>query len=217
MGWDRIYGGGERNTLQPGGGLNEISDYGGWKDGALGRPGLPASNDVFKGFENTGNNRVYDWGGTADVLDMRPFSSSEVYVDALDLDSNGTKESLQIVYRNSTGATVQVLVVGHFGAYSYFTSDSGQQGRIEQLVFSDGTFSGESEVGSGTASASAASSEEASANDTVEGLISASKERAKTTKEGAELENAAKKLLKEAQKEAPEDPLAQPPEGEKGR
>jgi hypothetical protein len=126
-------------------------------------------------------------------------------VDAVDLDGNGsTRESLQIV----TGTSTQVIVLGHFGEFGDYTSRTGQQGRIESLVFSDGTFSGEGTAGINSSSVASASSEEESA-DTVEALIKASKERSEKTSEGAELEKAAKNLLKEAQKNAPEDPLAQ--------
>ena len=142
---------------------------------------------------------------------MELSSSSEVYVDAVDFDGNGsTRESLQIV----TSSSAQVLVLGHFGEFGDYTSRTGQQGRIEQLVFSDGTFSGVGTAGS--SSVASASSEEESA-DSVEGLIAASKEHSEKTSEGAELEKAAKKLLKEAQKDTPEDPLAlQPSVGEGG-
>jgi hypothetical protein len=210
-GGDILSGGSDRNTLNPGGGgTDRLSDLGGI-DGSRGFPELPASNDTFKGFEsNTGTDQVTDWGGTADVVDLRPFASSEVYVTAIDFDGDGDQESLQIV----TGASAQVIVVGHFGEYRDFTSCCGQQGLIEQLVFSDGTFSGQGTVGS---SGIAGASSEESSTGTVEALISASKERAEKTSEGAELERAARKLLKEAlkeaQKEAPKDPLPQSPEG----
>ncbi len=211
-GGDTLSGGSDRNTLNPGGGGSDrLSDFGGWNDGSGGQPELPASNDVFKGFEsNTGTDSVTDWGGTADVMDLRPFASSEVYVTAVDVDGDGDQESLQIV----TGASAQVIVRGHFGEYSDFTSCCGQQGRIESLVFSDGTFSGQGTVGS--SSIAGASSEEVSTG-TVEALISTSRERAEKTSEGAKLERAAKKLLKEAQKEAPKDPLPRFPGGEEGR
>ncbi len=205
-GEDIIIGGSDRNTLHPGGGLADyLLDYGGFNDGAGGNPEVPASNDIFKGFgSNTGNVYVTDYGGTADVLDLRPFSSSEVYVNAVDIDGqHGTRESLQII----TTSTAQVFVLGHFGGYINPT----HQGRMEQLVFSDGAFSGEGQVGS--SSAASVSSEEASA-DTVEKLISDSAERAKTTREGAELKKEAERLLKEAKKEASEDSLSQPSSGE---
>ena len=95
VGSDYIHGGGERNTLQPGAGTgNYLWDYGGMSASTFlnpNQPGLPASN-IFKGFElNSGNDYVYDFAGTADVLDLRPFSSSGVYIDAVDLDSGGDR------------------------------------------------------------------------------------------------------------------------------
>lgn len=214
-GQDSIVGGSDRNTLQPGGGgYDDLRDFGGHNDGPGGQPELPVSNDTFKGFEsNTGTDSVWDWGGTADLVDLRPFGASEVYVDAVDLDGNGsTRESLQIV----TGTSTQVLVLGHFGEFGDYTSRTGQQGRIEQLLFSDGTFSGVGTAGINSSSSAASASSEEESADTVEALINASKERSEKTSEGAELEKAAKKLLNEAQKNAPEDPLAQLPSVREG-
>ena len=195
---DYIFGGSDRNTLNPGGGATDyLDDYGGTNDGSGGQPELPASNDVFKGFEsNTGTDEVTDYGGTADVVDLRPFASSEVYVTAVDYDGDGDQESLQIV----TSASAQVIVRGHFGEFSNNTSAYGQQGRMESLVFSDGTFSGQGTVESSSTSTASATGEESSAN-TVEQLISDSEERANTTSKSAELEKAAKKLLDQAHKE----------------
>jgi hypothetical protein len=134
---DSIIGGGEPNTLMPGGGTNDrLSDYGGWNDGPAGAPEIPASNDTYKGFaDNTGTDVVQDWGGT-DVVDMRPLSTEGVYISRGDFDGNGTKESLQIVI----SPTAQVVLVGHYGPYLYFTDTYDQQGRIEKLIFADATF-----------------------------------------------------------------------------
>jgi Ca2+-binding RTX toxin-like protein len=181
---DLIETGAGRNTLQPGGGaLDQLYDYGGWTD-AGGNPDLPVSSDVFKGFEsNNGTDRVHDFGGAADVVDLRPFSSSNVYVAPVDADGNGTLESLQI----GTSPSAQVVIAGHFSAYLDYTSTYGQQGRVESLVFSDGTFSG---LG-GTEASDA----------TVGELMDASEVRSSKTSGGAELEGAAKKLLEQAQGE----------------
>jgi hypothetical protein len=143
---DILTGGGEKNVLQPGGGVDDsLQDNGGYNDGPGGEPELPVSNDTFKGLnQNTGTISVFDWGGSGDVLDLRPFGAGDVYLDAIDVDGDpaGTKESLQIV----TGGTSQVVVYGHFGDIAGLTSATGQHGRIERLIFADGTFSGASGV-----------------------------------------------------------------------
>jgi hypothetical protein len=135
--FDVIQGGGRKNILQPGGGTADFFyDRGGWNDGAEGFPEVPASNDIYKGFtSNTGSDVIRDWGGTKDVLDMRPFSIEDVYVDAIDFDGSGTEESLQIV----TSLTTQVVVVGQFGDNNDLQAITNFHGRIETIIFADET------------------------------------------------------------------------------
>jgi hypothetical protein len=135
---DVIETGSGPHTLQPGGGaLDGLYDDGGWNDGPGGMLEVPASDDLYKGFgDNTGTDVVLDFGGGGDVVDMRPFSTDDVYISREDFDSSGTEESLQIV----TGLTSQVIIAGHFGEYHQYTSQTGQQGRIEKLIFADATF-----------------------------------------------------------------------------
>ena len=96
---DLIETGSGPHTLQPGGGANdEMHDAGGYNDGPGGLPDVPVSNDIFKGFgDNTGTDLVFDLGGTKDVVDMRPFSTDDVYISRFDADptswSNQTGES----------------------------------------------------------------------------------------------------------------------------
>jgi hypothetical protein len=129
---DIIATGGGAHTLQPGGGgYDNLFDFGGYNEGPGGNPTIAASNDVFKGFaDNTGDDYVLDWGGSADVLDMRPFATDDVYIAPLDFDAGGV-ESLQIV----TGPSSQVLILGHFSPYG----GSSQDGRMERIVFADQT------------------------------------------------------------------------------
>jgi hypothetical protein len=146
---DAIYTGGGPHSVQPGGGADDIlTDYAGW-NGALGLPELPASNDTYKGFaSNTGTDVVQDWGG-ADVLDLRPLSTEDIYLSRInaDSDTNGTEESLQIV----TGASAQLVLAGHYGPYLDSTSSFGQQGQIETLIFADATFTSASGLSAATA------------------------------------------------------------------
>jgi len=156
QGEDGITGGGGPNTFMPGGGGDDLlQDFGGYNDGAAGMPEIPVSNDVYKGFaDNTDTDLVFDFGGTKDVLDMRPFSTDDVYISRRDLDNNGTEESLQIV----TGPTSQVIVGGHFGPYSTSTSALGQHGHIEKLIFADATFTSANGLAAATATSATATS-----------------------------------------------------------
>ena len=133
---DRIYGGGEANVLDGGGGRgDEFYDYGGWLDGAQGSPGLPVSNDTFiGGAANTGGSMiVQDWGGDADVVDLRPLRLADVFIDRVQSDSDPELEGLHIV----TGPDQRVWIPGQFGEYLDRTSAYGQHGQIEKLVFAD--------------------------------------------------------------------------------
>jgi Ca2+-binding RTX toxin-like protein len=146
---DIIAGGKGKNILQPGGGADDqLVDFGGYTDPAKVLPNLPVSNDVYRGFaSNTGTDVVTDYGGSGDVLDLRPLETADVYLSRRDFDSNGTdgtEESLQIV----TSPTTQVIVYGHFGP----TGDSSK--RIETIIFADQTIT-ESSAAQALATASA--------------------------------------------------------------
>jgi hypothetical protein len=134
---DLIETGSGPHTLQPGGGAqDEMHDAGGYDDGPGGFPELPVSNDIFKGFgDNTGTDLLFDFGGSGDVVDMRPFSTADVYLSRRDFDARGSEESLQIV----TGPTSQVILIGHFSEFLDYTSRFNMQGRIEKLIFADTT------------------------------------------------------------------------------
>ena len=110
---------------------------------------------------------------------MRPFSTDDVYFSRRDFDANGTEESLQVV----TGPTAQVILGGHFGPLSTYTSAFGQQGRIEKLIFADATFTNSA----GLSSVMAASVEA-------------------TSGKQAELADAANRLAEEARKLLAEQP-----------
>ncbi len=148
-GFDSLGGGGAANRLATGGGGDDfLSDLGGWDDGAGGNPELPASSDAYRGAAaNTGTVSVTDWGGPADVLDVRPLRSDDVYLARVDCDgTDPERECLQVV--TGTTATSQVVVAGQFGAYENFTGATGQRGRIETVLFADGSVGfGGAEVG----------------------------------------------------------------------
>ena len=139
---DFLVGGGEANRLTTGGGPGELLyDNGGWDDGVGGLPELPASDDAYVGVAaDTGLVAIIDWGGDADVVDLRPLRSDEVVLNRIDCgDGDAARECLQVV--TGTGGTGQVVLFGHFGAYGGNTEFYGANGRIEELRFADRTVS----------------------------------------------------------------------------
>jgi hypothetical protein len=137
---DTIAGGGGKNVLQPGGGATDfLLDAGGRNDGPAGNPEIPVSNDIYKGFvTNTGTDVVQDFGGNGDVLDLRPFATTDVFATAIDLDQNpDTIESLQIV----TGLTGHIIIFGQFGDIDEVTALNNYHGHIETIIFANKTFS----------------------------------------------------------------------------
>ncbi len=140
-GSDSIQGGKDDNTLRPGGGArDDLIDWGGY-DVDPDDPeyeAIPVSNDTYTGFStNTGLDHVIDYGGAEDKLDLKPYDSSEVYIDAVDLNGNGTDESLLLL----TGDNIGVVIEGYFrNLYA------GQEGKVEEIVFADSTLTDEAEV-----------------------------------------------------------------------
>ncbi len=161
-GEDYIAGGKDSNVLRPGGGATDnLRDWGGY-DGSTSFPAIPVSNDIYKSFSaNTGTDYVTDYGGTADVIDLKEYESSEVYVDTADLNNNGTEESLLLTMPDNT----EVIVVGYF--INYYT---GQEGKIEEIRFADDTISE-----AATQDMSAASASEGSGNVTAQDLATEAK------------------------------------------
>jgi hypothetical protein len=151
---DHLTGGGEANLLDGGGGPgDQLYDYGGWRDGADRNPGLPASSDTFAGVaaNTAGMAMVQDWGGSADVVDLRPLRLADVYIDRIQSDGDPEVEGLQIV----TGPDQWVWIPGQFGEYLDRTERSGQHGQIEKLVFADVTIDAGEVAGLAAASARA--------------------------------------------------------------
>jgi hypothetical protein len=137
---DIIIAGGGNTVLQPGGGATDgLVDISGYDDGPGGNPEIPVSNEVYKGFAtNTGTDFVQDFGGNGDVLDLRPFSTGDVFATAIDFDhdADGTLESLQIV----TGLTGQIIIFGQFGDVAD-TAVHNAHCHIETIRFANKTFS----------------------------------------------------------------------------
>ena len=139
---DYIYGGSARNTLSGSpGGSDELFDYGGDNgNGTSSMPALAASNDTYKGFTSgTGFDQVFDYGGTADRLDLRPLETSYVYFDALSYYS-GSNDTLKIVINDNTSVTVH----GHFTP----VFQGQENGRMEQIIFSNETITSTAELNS---------------------------------------------------------------------
>lgn len=134
---DTLAGAAGPNRLVSGGGSDDFVDYGGWNDGAGGRPELPPSDDRYEGVgATTGVLRITDFGGAADVVDLRPLQLGQVFMRQIDCDGDPAGECLQILTGVGAG---EVLVIGQFGEYSSYTASTGQQGQIEALLFADKT------------------------------------------------------------------------------
>jgi hypothetical protein len=150
-GSDGISGGSAKNTYEggPGSSADTLRDHGGDDGSGVGSvalPDLPVSNDTYKGFtSSTGFDAVFDHGGTADKLDLRPLESSDVSFNRFDSDSNGSSESLRILISGTT----RVDVHGHFAAVQGTCCNFPlKNGRIEQIIFSDETVTSATELNS---------------------------------------------------------------------
>ncbi len=138
-GYDRLYTGKGSNTLKPGAGGAQLTDFGGDPGDSV-RPDLPASNDAYAGFKS-GEHRVLDWAGASDTLDLRPYSSDDAFFEAVDLDASGTEESLKISVERQDGTFLDVYVYGHLGALTPPRLSS-VDGRMEKILFADTTIAG---------------------------------------------------------------------------
>jgi hypothetical protein len=142
---DLIIGGSAKNIYKGGPGGNDVlADVGGDDGSAVFHPelpDLPASDDTYMGFTSgTGHDLVVDYGGTRDVLDLRPLQSTDVYVDSFDYKADGTNDALKIVIYDTTSVTV----IGHFAPQPGDTDE----GRMEQIIFSDQVFTSAAELNS---------------------------------------------------------------------
>lgn len=138
---DIISTGAGSNTLKGGaGGSDRLSDYGGWNGGSP-FVGLPASNDTYKGFAaGPGFDVVEDFGGTADILDLRPWESSDVYFDASSVDSSNPSNDSLIISAGDRG----VYVYGHLAPIPDLGHD--ENSVMEKIIFADETITSASRV-----------------------------------------------------------------------
>ncbi len=104
---DLIYGCGANNTLSGGGngGGDLLSGFNGQIDvladlGGCNQQGinLPASDDVYAGFMGGSATWVLDTGGKEDVVNLGNFSSKSVRMTRVDIDKDGIKGSLRILF-----------------------------------------------------------------------------------------------------------------------
>jgi RTX calcium-binding nonapeptide repeat (4 copies) len=128
---DQIVGCTGTNRLSGGGGGDTLEDFGGSvSQGVF----LPESDDVYAGFggASAGLDSVKDHGGSSDVADLRPLKSTSVRKSRIDLNADGTANSLLL----QTGENRGVVIANHFG-------DDGNSfsGRIEKIKFKDRTIS----------------------------------------------------------------------------
>jgi Ca2+-binding RTX toxin-like protein len=112
---DIIFGGKQANTLMPGPGGqgDQLIDRGG--DGTF-----PASNDTYKGFKS-GKCTIQDFGGSADMIDLRPLTSDDVSFDSFE----GTDDLI------IDAGSVSITVIDHF---------AGAQYRVEKLVLAETSY-----------------------------------------------------------------------------
>jgi hypothetical protein len=90
----------------------------------------------------TGIDLVWYYGGTNDRLDLRPLESSDVYFEVSDADADGTIDSLEIVVDDTSFYSLNSVKIE-----GYLSPLSGQQnGRIEQIIFSNETITSTSEA-----------------------------------------------------------------------
>ena len=103
-------------------------------------PGLPSSDDAYGGFAaGPGIDAVYDFGGAADVLDLRPWESSDVYVDAISVGTDDPNLDTLVVSAGDRG----VVVYGHFAPLAFHRDENGT---MEKIVFADETITSASSV-----------------------------------------------------------------------
>lgn len=128
-GSDYIRTGGLTNTLKPGDGNYDYLEDSGGQSAFTNHPALAASSDTFKGFSATsGLDYMYDWAGAADKLDLRPFESSDVYVER-------SGNDLVITFSGTSG----IHVFGYFTSVTSSTGAVSYPNRIENIIFADGT------------------------------------------------------------------------------
>ena len=122
-GKDVMEGGSQNNTYDlRAGGLDSAYDFGGCTSSCLvaSKP-LPASNDTYTGYKS-GFLEIIDYGGSGDVLDLRPRKSTDVsFYKKLE------ENSLEM----PVGPSDRISVLGYFAGL-----------KIEQIVFADRTMTG---------------------------------------------------------------------------
>ena len=103
-------------------------------------PSEPASNDVYVGSKE-GSATVINWGGEADVLDLRGFHSNDTAFFGWDTNSDGTKGSLVVAYGTSDYSYGMMLLANQFEGddLNFFETGIDADGRIEQIKFKNKT------------------------------------------------------------------------------
>ena len=86
-----------------------------------------------------GYDEVFDYGGEADVLDLRPWESSDVYLGGHDLDGDGPLDTLSV-----SAGDRGVNVYGHFAPAPQLGFD--ESGTMEKIIFANETLTSASEA-----------------------------------------------------------------------
>lgn len=141
---DYIITGSASNTLKGGaGGSDTLHDFGGVEGNSETPADLPASDDLYKGFAaSSGFDSVVDCAGKGDVLDLKPWDSSDVYLDAFNTFGTGQADSLMI-----SAGDRGVYVYGHFNPTKTAGLCAAHGNRtMEKIVFADETITSAPQV-----------------------------------------------------------------------
>jgi hemolysin type calcium-binding protein len=180
-GGDYVVGCTGKNVLSGGGNdsteIEEIGDFGGLKQWGL---NLPASSDVYTGFEAGSGSKVTDTGGSDDVLNLRAFGSKRVDMYRYDNNGDGRANSLVIRFKGTFDPREfhGVLILNQFGQdvdHIYFN------GTIETIKLKDKTVSAKAVSGNSLSVAPEALLPEAQVAESEASLLGLVREQPQTT------------------------------------
>jgi hypothetical protein len=178
LGNDEILGCFGKNTLSGGGyepsrGVGPFPGEGDLLIDVAGfSPSEPARNYVYVGSKE-GSATVVDWGGEADVLDLRGFHSNDAIILGWDANRDGTKGSLVVAYGTSESSYGMMLLANQFEGddLNLFETGIDTDGRIEQIKFKNKTVTVTPEVAEPASARQSAAIEETLPVDLSEGSL----------------------------------------------
>ena len=120
------------NGFSPGGGFDQLIDYGGIVTSGL---SFPKSDEVYSGLGKPGQVAIMLDGGGKDAASLKPLTTGQVDLLKDDLDGNGAADTLFILTSEQTG--IIIYDANNTLNQSGLTID----GRIEQVIFKNKTVS----------------------------------------------------------------------------